>query len=115
MPVEVVVVIIYWTVLFKDEDFDDGHDYARGIVNHIFPFVSLLVDYLFSNYHLKFDISFYILLLVFILYTITNVMFRVVLDISVYSILDWVSVTSYVYYFAAFIVMYLTWFLITYF
>lgn len=103
--IELSITIIYWIALFPSYDNKEGLRLVNAITFHSFPLVFLTVDFVINRlkYPLRQSIIF---LSVFVgLYTINNIIISIGFDTEVYSIVDWVSLTSYLYYIGAILLM----------
>ena len=100
--------IIFWTVLFPKLSPKTVYNWYSNFFLHIIPLVSVLLDFTFNRFHMKRNLSFMIIIIIFILYFTVNCLFSI-FDEPVYSVITYKDAISYLYILLALIISLLGW------
>lgn len=106
---EIVITAIFWFALYTGK-YNNDMRHLADITMHTIPIFLLVIDLIFNRLRFYAKQSIIVMMLIMISYTVVNVLYCF-FDKPIYPILDWVSLTSYIYYIAA-LVLYIVGFLI---
>ena len=109
---EVVLSILFWLLLWeppKEYNFFEIFD----MTTHIFPVLFLFIDFLMQKWIFRFN-HFTVILAVGVIYAIVNFTYVKITGKTIYPILPWDDVESYILIFSAIVLLFIT-FIVLYF
>jgi hypothetical protein len=87
LPIETIIVIVYWTLLFNPAEFVELYSQFSDISAHAVPLALLIIETVWGR--LPFMLAHIWLVLVGVAYVIVNAVFTVVDGKVVYKVLQW--------------------------